>query len=67
MPIAGAVRLERGEVDKPGSGYTSRFSHQDEVAQPGYYAVTLADYGIRAELTAGDARRRAPLHASRRG
>ena len=24
----------------------------DEVAQPGYYAVTLADYGIRAELTA---------------
>ena len=52
MPIAGAVRLERGAVDKPGSGYTSRFSHRDEVAQPGYYAVTLADYGIRAELTA---------------
>ncbi|NUS38444.1 MAG: glycoside hydrolase family 92 protein [Lysobacter sp.] len=52
MPIAGAVRLERGDVDKPGSGYTSRFRHDDEVAQPGYYAVTLDDDGIRAELTA---------------
>jgi putative alpha-1,2-mannosidase len=53
MPIAGEVKLERGDVDKPGSGYTSRFRHEDEVAQPGYYAVTLDDYGIRAELTAG--------------
>ncbi len=30
----------------------SRFSHEDEVAQPGYYAVTLLDSGVRAELTA---------------
>jgi len=52
MPIAGEVKLERGDVDKPGSGYTSRFSHDKEVAQPGYYAVTLDDYDIRAELTA---------------
>ena len=52
MPIAGEVRLERGDAGKPGSGYISRFSHDDEVAQPGYYAVTLDDYGIRAELTA---------------
>ena len=52
MPIAGAVRLERGDIDKPGSGYTSRFRHEGEVAQPGYYAVTLDDDGIRAELTA---------------
>ena len=56
MPIsgyaAGEVPLERGDVDKPGSGYHSRFSHDDEVAEPGYYAVTLDDYGIRAELTA---------------
>jgi predicted alpha-1,2-mannosidase len=52
MPIAGAVRLERGDVDKPGSGYTARFRHDDEIAQPGYYAVTLDDDGIRAELTA---------------
>jgi len=52
MPIAGEVKLERGDVDKPGSGYTSRFDHKDEKAEPGYYAVTLQDYGIRAELTA---------------
>ncbi|HEY1139443.1 MAG TPA: GH92 family glycosyl hydrolase, partial [Lysobacter sp.] len=52
MPIAGEVKLERGDVDKPGSGYTSRFDHKDERAEPGYYAVTLRDYGIRAELTA---------------
>ncbi|MFE0501239.1 GH92 family glycosyl hydrolase [Lysobacter soli] len=52
MPIAGEVKLERGDIDKPGSGYTSRFDHKDERAEPGYYAVTLQDYGIRAELTA---------------
>ncbi|HKT31842.1 MAG TPA: GH92 family glycosyl hydrolase [Gammaproteobacteria bacterium] len=52
MPIAGAVRLDPGDPGKPGSGYRSRFSHADELAQPGYYAVTLADYGIRVELTA---------------
>jgi predicted alpha-1,2-mannosidase len=52
MPIAGEVRLERGEVGHPRSGYTSRFRHEDEVAEPGYYAVTLEDYHIRAELTA---------------
>jgi predicted alpha-1,2-mannosidase len=54
MPIAGAVKLEPGDIAKPGSGYFSRFSHDDEKAEPGYYAVTLSDYGIRAELTAGE-------------
>ncbi|MEO9078157.1 MAG: GH92 family glycosyl hydrolase [Rhodanobacter sp.] len=53
MPIAGTVRLEPGDVEKPGSGYRSRFSHASEVVQAGYYAVTLSDYGVRAELTAG--------------
>ncbi len=38
--------------DKPGSGYRSRFSHDKEHAEPGYYAVDLLDYGIHAELTA---------------
>ncbi|TDR45055.1 putative alpha-1,2-mannosidase [Tahibacter aquaticus] len=54
MPIAGAVRLEPGDSSQPGSGYRSRFSHADEQARPGYYAVGLSDYGIRAELTAGE-------------
>ena len=54
MPAAGdAVPLEPGDAAKPGSGYRSRFGHATEIARPGYYAVTLADRGIRAELTAG--------------
>jgi predicted alpha-1,2-mannosidase len=52
QPISGDVKMEPGEIDKPGSGYRSRFSHQQERAGPGYYAVDLLDYGIHAELTA---------------
>ena len=52
MPVSGEAKLERGDPAKPGSGYTSRFTHDTETAEPGYYAVTLADYGVRAELTA---------------
>ena len=51
MPVTGDVKLEPGDADKPGSGYRSRFNHQSEAAEPGYYAVTLADYGVRVELT----------------
>jgi predicted alpha-1,2-mannosidase len=54
MPVAGdTVPLEPGDPKQPGTGYRSRFSHADEVAQPGYYAVTLTDPGVRAEMTAG--------------
>src|SRR6516162_1245230 len=52
QPIAGEVRTEPGDIDKPRSGYRSRFRHGTEQAEPGYYAVTLEDYGVRAELTA---------------
>ena len=48
-----SVPLEPGDVTKPGAGYRSRFSHASEVATPGYYAVTLIDPGVRAEMTAG--------------
>jgi len=34
-----------------GPDRASSFSHLDEEASPGYYAVTLDDYGIRAEAT----------------
>ncbi|MGN6269683.1 MAG: GH92 family glycosyl hydrolase [Sphingomonas sp.] len=50
---AAAVKLEPGDSAKPGSGYRSRFSHDTEVAHPGYYAVTLSDDHVRAEMTAG--------------
>src|ERR1700739_3869103 len=49
QPIAGVVRLEPGDIDKPGSGYRSRFTHKQEHAEPGYYAVDLLDYGIHVE------------------
>lgn len=29
-----------------------RFAHQDETVRPGYYALTLADEGVKVELTA---------------
>jgi len=55
MPVAGdTVPTEPGDPDKPGSGYRSHFDHASEVAQPGYYAVTLSDSGVRAEMTAGE-------------
>jgi predicted alpha-1,2-mannosidase len=54
MPVAGdKVALEPGDPATPRSGYRSRFSHDSEIAQPGYYAVSLIDNGIHAELTAG--------------
>ena len=53
MPQVGGVKLDPGDPKQPGSGYRQRFSHDTEKASPGYYAVTLADSGIRAELTAG--------------
>ncbi|MCD9087885.1 GH92 family glycosyl hydrolase [Stenotrophomonas sp. SY1] len=52
MPTSGELKLERGNPDQPLSGYTSRFRHATEQAQPGYYAVTLDDSNVHAELTA---------------
>ncbi|MCW8926505.1 MAG: GH92 family glycosyl hydrolase, partial [Xanthomonadales bacterium] len=42
----------RGRVEDPDNGYRSRISHDTEQAEPGYYAITLDDYGVRAEMTA---------------
>jgi predicted alpha-1,2-mannosidase len=52
MPCTGSVKLEPGSREHPESGYRSRFSHSEEESVPGYYAVLLRDYAIRAELTA---------------
>ena len=54
MPVSGdEVSLDPGDPKVPRSGYRSRFAHAQETASQGYYAVTLADSGVRAELTAG--------------
>lgn len=52
MPTVGPLQFEPGTKEKPDSGYRSRFSHDREKAEPGYYAVRLDDYGIDVELTA---------------
>jgi predicted alpha-1,2-mannosidase len=55
VPVSGEkVPLEPGDVDGTQPGYRSRFSHASEIAEPGYYAVTLEDSKVRAELTASD-------------
>jgi len=52
MPVTGDVKLTEGKAGDEKSGFTSLFSHKDEVAKPGYYSVMLKRYGIKAELTA---------------
>lgn len=52
MPTVGAVNVKAGREDDPASGYRSRYSHNSEIAHPGYYSVMLDDYSIKAELTA---------------
>jgi predicted alpha-1,2-mannosidase len=51
MPTTGPLKTERG-VQGGGDGYRSHFKHDTEIAKAGYYAVTLDDYGVRAEATA---------------
>ena len=52
MPYSGKTKLHPGTSDNPDGGYRQRFKHETEVAEPGYYAVTLGDDNIRCELTA---------------
>ncbi len=51
-PSTGKLLTNRGISEDPNGGYRSRFSHETEVTQAGYYAVTLDDYKVRTELTA---------------
>src|SRR3984957_5742521 len=55
MPISGDnVPLEPGDPEKTQPGYRSHFSHNKEVAEPGYYSVFLSDSGVSTELTASE-------------
>lgn len=62
MPYSGETKWEPGYPERAYSGYRSRFSHQQEKAEPGYYSVKLLDHDIDAELTASD---RVGLHRYR--
>jgi predicted alpha-1,2-mannosidase len=52
MPMTGEVKLDMGTEENPETGYRSRFSHDNEQAEAGYYSVLLQDYDILAEMTA---------------
>lgn len=51
MATIGDLQTVPGSLADPESGYRSRFSHDNEVSEPGYYKVFLDDYGVMAELT----------------
>ena len=52
MPATGSPKLTPGRAATPNEGYRSRYDHATEKSTPGYYEVTLADHGIRVQLTA---------------
>ncbi|MDU0371312.1 GH92 family glycosyl hydrolase [Hymenobacter endophyticus] len=54
MPTTGPLQLNPSTADQPERGFRSRFSHQNEVAEPAYYRVKLDDHNILAELTASN-------------
>ncbi len=50
MPTIGSLKMSVGK--SPDDGFQARFSHSDETARPGYYAVRFPDSQIQVELTA---------------
>jgi len=51
MPTTGQPTTFKGTFDDLSKGYVSKFSHDEETVRPGYYAVKLQKYNIKAELT----------------
>lgn len=51
-PTVGPLKTVQGPSSGAPESFRSRFRHETESASPGYYAVTLDDYGIRCELSA---------------
>ena len=51
-PTTGKLHPNRGVPENPEGGYRSRYSHDSETAQAGYYTVNLDDYKVKVELTA---------------
>jgi predicted alpha-1,2-mannosidase len=54
MPYTGELKISRGTVENYKAGFGSKYSHDQETAQAGYYAVHVLDYDIKAELTASE-------------
>jgi predicted alpha-1,2-mannosidase len=54
MPEVGTPKFIPGSKAYPDSGYRAPYSHDQEVASPGYYLVRLLNSGVVVELTAAD-------------
>jgi predicted alpha-1,2-mannosidase len=52
MPYTGEVKTDKGTEANHRAGYASLYTHRHETVKPGFYAVQLEDYNIRASLTA---------------
>ncbi|MCW0481298.1 GH92 family glycosyl hydrolase [Gaoshiqia sediminis] len=52
MPVTGEYQIATGSPEKPEEGYVAFYNHDNEVVKPGYYAVEIPRYGVKAELTA---------------
>lgn len=51
MPYTGNMKIIPGTVQNPLSGYATLYGHQDETVKPGYYAINLKSYHVKAEMT----------------
>ena len=51
MPTVGELQLEPGDKNDSSTGFRSKFSHENETAEPNYYKVLLEDDNILAEMT----------------
>ncbi len=54
MPTTGKLVLDPLKTENGEKGFYSTFSHDKEHASPGYYAVDLDSYGIKAEMTSSE-------------
>ena len=52
LPYSDELKLVAPNGDDTNPYFGSAFSHEDEIALPGYYSVYLKDYKVKAELTA---------------
>ncbi len=54
MPTIGKLQMNPGVASNTATGYRSKYSHEQEVAEANYYKVHLQDYKIDAELTTSE-------------
>ena len=60
LPVTSEVTFKEGEKNADFvTRYAGKYSHSQEIAKPGYYAMTLKSNGVKAEFTVTE---RAGLH-----